>query len=421
MRTYKNKLSVRNRCFLIAITLLCLMYSAFPVSAQAVVSIYPSSPTVQTNQNFTVYVNIEPETPFVGAQTNIDFDSSLVTAGAVLEGELFGGEQTLHIFNNGTIDNQNGTVSGLYAAVLGGYQISDSGTFLEIEFSSQDKTGYSDLGLSDLILSNSEGKAIPISVGTEGITVISAGNEDIQEESSEASSGGGGGGGSDTSEDVENIDLKEVKSIYVLSDTEISYQFNEKDNPVTSISYHSLKTAGQITATIEVLKDTSSTVTEMPSGKIYRHINIWVGKSGYATGENIEEVSIGFSVPKEWMSDNGIKAEDIRMNRFSNSKWNELKTSVVDENTDQVFFKAITPGFSPFAITALEASGSPVSTDENSPRDESADSGEKVKEVGLSEKTEPEKETETGDQQLAQNSLLLLIAALITLVIMKKD
>ncbi|KXS41754.1 MAG: hypothetical protein AWU59_1952 [Methanolobus sp. T82-4] len=421
MRTYKNKLPVIATCFLIAITFLILTYSAFPVSAQAVVSIYPSSPTVQTNQSFTVYVNIEPESPFVGAQTNIDFDSSLITAGAVTEGELFGGEQTLHIFNNGTIDNQSGTVSGLYAAVLGGNQVSDSGTFVEVEFISQDKTGYSDLGLSDLILSNSEGQAIPVSIETEGITVISAENEDTQEESSGASSGGGGGGGSDTSEDVENIDLKEVKSIYVLSDTNISYQFNEKNNPVTSISYHSLKTAGQITATIEVLKDISSTVTEMPAGKVYRHINIWVGKHGYATEENMGEISIGFSVPKEWMSDNEIKAEDIRLNRFSNGKWNDLQTSVVDENSDQVFFKSMTPGFSPFAITALEKSGSSVSTDENIPLDELSDTDEEVKGVELSEETEPEKETETSGQQLAQNSLLLLIASMFLLMIIRKE
>ncbi len=421
MRTYKNKLPVRATCFLIAITFLILTYSAFPVSAQAVVSISPSSSTVQTNQNFTVYVNIEPETPFVGAQTNIDFDSSLITADAVTEGELFGGEQTLHIFNNGTIDNQNGTVSGLYAAVLGGNQISDSGTFLEIEFSSQDKTGYSDLGLSDLILSNSEGQAIPVSVETEGITVISAGNEDTQEESSGASSGGGGGGGSDTSEDVENIDLKEVKSIYVLSDTDISYKFSEKDNPVTSISYHSLRTAGQITATIEVLKDISSTVTEMPPGKVYRHINIWVGKNGYATEENMEEISIGFSVPKEWMSDNGIETEAIRLNRFNNGKWNELETNIVEEDSNSVFFEAKTPGFSPFAITALETSGSSVSTDEDIPQDELSDIDEEVKGVELSGETEPEKETETSGRQLAQNSLLLLIASMFLLMIIRKE
>ncbi|TGC07448.1 PGF-pre-PGF domain-containing protein [Methanolobus halotolerans] len=420
MQEHKNNVLAGRTAFLItAVTIICLMWGSLPAFAETVVSIAPSSPTVQTNQNFSVYVSIEPETTFVGAQLNIDFDNSLIKASNVMEGELFGNEQILYIFNDGTIDNQAGTINGLYAVIKGGSQIDEGGIFTEVEFTSGDRTGYSDLCLSNVILSNSEGQAIPVTVESKRITIISSTNgKDPNVEKPESSSGSGG---SDTSEDVGNIDLKEVKSVYVLSDMDISYVFNEQGNPVNSISYHSVKTAGQITSTIEVLKDTSVTVTDTPPGKVYRHINIWVGKQGYATEENIEGAVIGFSVPKEWLAGNGIDADLIRMNRFSEGKWNELETNIVGENTDSVLFEARTPGFSPFAITAFGTSSSIKRDNEVVLPDGDIDTDENAEVYALEEQGSITGEIADDTKKLGCNTLLLLMTILILIAILRKE
>ncbi|WP_406657678.1 PGF-pre-PGF domain-containing protein [Methanolobus sp. ZRKC2] len=414
MREHKDKLLPNKITLLIIATVsICLIFGSQTAFAQTIVSITPSSSTVQTNQNFSVYINVKPDTSFVGAQLDVDFDNSLIAANNVIEGDLFGGEETLHIFNKGTIDNEGGTISGLYAAILGGTQIDDNGVFAEIEFSSGDHTGYSDLGLSNLILSNSVGEAIEVSVEAEGITIIEPTEEIVpQTENTEASSGSGSGGNSGGSEDVENIDLKEAKSTYVTSNSDISYQFNEQDNPINSISYHSLKTAGQTTSTIEVLKDTSAAVTDNPPGKVYCHVNIWVGKTGYATEANIEEAVIGFSVPKEWLTSNGFDASSIRLNRFNEDKWNELKTSIVEENDDLVFFEAKTPGFSPFAITAL-VSSEPALMEE-------ADTDERTEDENPEKQLPVSGETAEETQGLGQNSALFLALSLVAVAILRK-
>ncbi|MDW7732090.1 MAG: PGF-pre-PGF domain-containing protein [Methanolobus sp.] len=421
MQKHKSRrLSNKTALLIIAITFICLIVGSLPTSAQTVVSIAPSSPTVETNQDFSVYVTIEPDTPFVGAQLDIDFDCSLMTANSVMERELFGGEQTLHIFNEGTIDNQAGTINGLYAALLGGTQIDESGVFVEVEFTSGDQAGYSDLGLSNLIVSNSEGQAIPFSIENGGITIIDPVDETGETSSGSSSGGGGAGGGAGSSEDVENIGLKEIKSVYVTSNADISYRFSEQGNPVNSISYHSLKTAGQITSTIEILKDTSATVTETPPGKVYRHINIWVGKYGYATEENIEEAVIGFSVPKEWLTGNDLDAGSIRMNRFSEGKWNELETSIVEENTGSVLFEAKTPGFSPFAITASENPEPGIQDNEALLSDEEIVVEENPESSDLQEEPTIAGETPEKAQGLGQNSALLLTISLISIAILRK-
>ncbi|HII81172.1 MAG TPA: PGF-pre-PGF domain-containing protein, partial [Methanosarcina sp.] len=45
---------------------------------------------------------------------------------------------------------------------------------------------------------------------------------------------------------------------------------------------------GKTTTIVEELKNKSTLVSGLPSGEVYKFINIWVGNSGYATSKNIE-------------------------------------------------------------------------------------------------------------------------------------
>ena len=102
---------------------------------------------------------------------------------------------------------------------------------------------------------------------------------------------------------------------------------------------------------IEVLKHTSSFVDDFVSGVVYKNINIWVGSSGYATEDNIDNAEISFTVDKSWISQYYIDKNTIKLNRYNNGNWNELPTTMTGEDKDYLFFKSKTPGFSPFAIT----------------------------------------------------------------------
>ncbi|QLC49418.1 PGF-pre-PGF domain-containing protein [Methanolobus zinderi] len=170
---------------------------------------------------------------------------------------------------------------------------------------------------------------------------------------SSGSSGGGGGGGT-TGEEYENIEIKDVNSLFVGKDKVARFEFDNPDLDIMYVEYTSLKNAGTISVTIESLKDKSTFVHTLPSGEIYRNMNIWVGKTGYAIDANIADPVIAFRVDKSWINEEDIDDDSISLNRYSDGSWSRLATEIVDSDEDFLYFEAETPGFSPFAITGIK-------------------------------------------------------------------
>ncbi|NOQ48805.1 MAG: PGF-pre-PGF domain-containing protein, partial [Methanococcoides sp.] len=130
-----------------------------------------------------------------------------------------------------------------------------------------------------------------------------------------SSSSSGGGGSGNTGEAFENIALKEVKTIFINKDSEVTYYFEEEEDKIEYIGFYSLKNSGRISATIEVLNGKSTLVTDTPPGTVYQHMNIWVGKAGFATENNIADPVIGFKVSKSWITENNIDETTITLCR----------------------------------------------------------------------------------------------------------
>jgi PGF-pre-PGF domain-containing protein len=166
--------------------------------------------------------------------------------------------------------------------------------------------------------------------------------------------GGGGGGGGSTGEDLENIALKDVLSVYVGMDDIVDFDFDDERNDIDYIRYQSLKNAGKISTTIEILKNRSTFADKPVSGLVYKNMNIWVGKTGYATETNIKNPVIGFRVSKEWIENNEVDPATIALNRYNGDSWEMLDTKQNDPGDDYLYVEASTPGFSPFTITAEE-------------------------------------------------------------------
>jgi PGF-pre-PGF domain-containing protein len=245
------------------------------------------------------------------------------------------------------------------------------------------------------VISNSSGSAIPISVNDAVVIISDASSTDANTGSTSSGSGGGGGGASDSGERFENIELKDVAERTVVKGMNLSYTFSETDNPIVNVNFTPLKNSGSVTTTIEVLKGRSALASEDPEGLVYRNMNIWVGKHGFATPANIEAMTIGFKVESSWMESNGVNSSAIRLNRHSDGKWNVLQTMVTGEGDGYVYFEASTPGFSPFAITAVTETEVPS---ENGPSGDTAiDDNE--------------------DQNLGQNMVLMLFIVFMFLAV----
>lgn len=178
----------------------------------------------------------------------------------------------------------------------------------------------------------------------------------------EDTSGVAGPIGGSSDEPVENVDVKDISTVYVAVNTAAEYTFTGEENPIDVVEFTSLITAGYLNAVVEVLKDTSDLVSTAPPGNVYKNINIWVGAGGWASTQTIADPKISFSVDQSWISGNDIDPATVKLLRYT-TEWTELKTTKTGEDADNIYYSAETPGFSPFAITALTEDGEKVTLD----------------------------------------------------------
>ncbi len=235
---------------------------------------------------------------------------------------------------------------------------------------------YEDLGLTSN--TSYEYSLLPSDVnGTEGnmtsITLVTSAPSSLNSgtggsggssgsSSSRKSSSSGGGGGTGSSEDFANVAVKDVFTAYVMMDSDIIYEFTREGNVIQSIRFHSLKNSGAVTSTIEVLNGRSKLVDSDAEGLIYKYVNVWVGKSGFATPSNINDMHINFKVQNSWIQEMGLDPEEVSLQRYNGSSWELLPTTLQSNTTEYSIFESTTPGFSAFAITAEKSMPSPVSS-----------------------------------------------------------
>ncbi|WP_370575414.1 PGF-pre-PGF domain-containing protein [Methanomethylovorans sp.] len=196
-----------------------------------------------------------------------------------------------------------------------------------------------------------KGEAVSISLTTSSSSSSGGGSSGGSSSKSSSSSGGGGGGASSV-EDLTNVAVKDVDNEYLRMNTNATYEFTREGNAIQSISLYSLKNSGEITSTIEVLNNRSKLVDINPEGLVYRYVNIWVGKAGFATSDNIRDASVKFKVNNAWMEEMGVKPAEVKLQRYNGTAWQVLPTIPESNTTNYTIFEAKTPGFSPFAITA---------------------------------------------------------------------
>jgi len=172
-------------------------------------------------------------------------------------------------------------------------------------------------------------------------------NSDGGRSGSSGKSGGTGG----SPEPAKNVKVKELSQVFITNGNPVKFEFSKNATSVMYITFDSKKTVGKTTAIVEMLKNKSTLTPEAPAGGVYNYLNIWVGNSGYATEKNLENAFICFKVEKSWIQEKDINQSSILLNRYSDKKWNELPTTLINEDNKYVYFTAQTPGFSQFAIT----------------------------------------------------------------------
>lgn len=313
------------------------------------ISIIPASDDVGENAEFTVNVYIEPNRPVAGIQFDLLYNSDLVNVVRVSEGDFLDQDDALVLFSPGNIESSTGSIDSVYGLILDRTTVTGPGYVAVIQMKTGNSTGTSSLSLSNVIISDTQGQMIPTNI-TNGSVRISS---ELSSSGSSTSNGEGDdvtAGITTTSGSYATFEAIERERQAVYLGSQVSYQFDNPENPISYINYESLANAGNVIATVEVLKGPSRFVSSDPPGIIYKNVNIWLGKPGYGTEKDIKDAVIGFRVDNSWFEDNRISDSSVMLYRYEQDTWIPLPTTKVSETSTYADFESRTTEFSPFVI-----------------------------------------------------------------------
>ncbi len=100
-----------------------------------------------------------------------------------------------------------------------------------------------------------------------------------------------------------------------------------------------------------------------------KHVLAYIQVDSRIRENSVEYVDITFRVPKRWLRERDAEPGQVRLFRYSGGRWKELPTEVSGEDAVYVYFTSRSPGFSYFAIAAVEeeAVTKPVAEEKKKP------------------------------------------------------
>ena len=199
-------------------------------------------------------------------------------------------------------------------------------------------------------------------------------------------------------EPATNVEVKELSQAFVTSGNSVKFDFPKNATSVVYVSFDAKKTAGKTTTIVEMLKGKSTLVSGLPSGEVYKSLNIWVGNSGFATSNNIENAVVCFKVEKSWIQDKNIDKSSIALNRYSDKKWDSLPTNLSGEDDKFLYFTAKTPGFSPFAITGKKTAKEAVTETQPKPNTQGLEKNNGTTAANVEQTPEQKENTNTSEK-----------------------
>jgi len=147
--------------------------------------------------------------------------------------------------------------------------------------------------------------------------------------------------------DTEKIIAKFMKlSKNVTSEIETP---TEMDLPITNIKFQAINDLQDFKITMKSLKEEELINKNIKkiNKKSYNYVEI---VKENINDQNITTAYIGFRVNKNWIRENKINLNRVKLFKFENNSWRVLKTEKIFEDGSMVYYKAFSPGLSIFVI-----------------------------------------------------------------------
>jgi PGF-pre-PGF domain-containing protein len=149
----------------------------------------------------------------------------------------------------------------------------------------------------------------------------------------------------------------EVPEIYVSRITiDAPAVFDIFETSITQIAVSVVREVENVILKIRQLKDKPEEISA-PEGIVHAYLEILAEKLSNA---DISTATITFKVERSWIENQNIDETTITLYRYHAGEWQPLTTEKSWDDEEYIYFTAVTPGFSVFAIAGLEVEVPPT-------------------------------------------------------------
>lgn len=190
--------------------------------------------------------------------------------------------------------------------------------------------------------------------------------------------GGGGGGGSNSggssSSSVPYVSAANVTNPSV----SYTYLMLEKGTRTINITHSQIPLYRLILTTNSNISNARLKITQVNNSIIaqkeivYKYLQI---DHETISDSNITGAKLLFKIPKSWLTENKIEKNQVVLYRYT-MQWDMLSTTLLTENSDNVYYEASSPGLSIFAIATKPTPPVTIITPVNDSGIENDDDGE---------------------------------------------
>lgn len=116
---------------------------------------------------------------------------------------------------------------------------------------------------------------------------------------------------------------------------------------VSKISISVKNTVHNVEVTVQKLREKPVDITISPGGNVYSYMEI---QAVNITDNDLNYVTLWFKVNKTWLREENVNQTTVKLSRYHGGMWSDLPTTRVEEETETISYKAVSPGLSTFAI-----------------------------------------------------------------------
>ncbi|HIH31437.1 TPA: PGF-pre-PGF domain-containing protein [Candidatus Woesearchaeota archaeon] len=193
-----------------------------------------------------------------------------------------------------------------------------------------------------------------VSVGVSATSPVKSSADNTESLSITVASNGSNGGSSDNDEIATQISSSAPNNVITtknyLNAGITNWPITNADVPFTMLDINMKKAVtNKVNLSVTKLLTADPGIPSF-NGKTFAYLEV---KTEGLLESDINDVKIKFKVPKQWLTDNNIAQNDIRLYRYVNNAWQELPTTAASSTDDMINFIATSPGFSYFVIAEL--------------------------------------------------------------------